>query len=56
MLKRLQTLWGSGESRWFKLGAWGVAATAFYVHYTYYSDKRPESMRLKALEAATKKD
>lgn len=48
MFSRLQQLWGSGESRGFKLGAWAVAiAIAGGFHY-FVEDKRPASIKDKA--------
>lgn len=45
MLSRLQTLWGQGQSRGFKLGAWATALGIYGAYYMLAEDKRPASIR-----------
>jgi len=56
VMQRFKTLWGSGESRVWKFGAWATALGLYggYEYYhKFYADKRPLEMRERA--AAAKK-
>lgn len=45
MLARLKQVWGSGESRGFKLAAWGVALCAAGGYHYFVEDKRTASIK-----------
>ena len=51
MLQKLKTIWGSGQSRGFKLGAWAVAITAFGA----YQVMTPPTITKKTIKADNSK-